>query len=264
MKYIALLGALLIAVLAAALVRGAGPEKSLASSHREAPVISEDPAADNTDVYAFVSPDRPDTVTIVANYIPLEEPAGGPNFNEFADDVLYELKVDSNGDGREDVAYQFEFSHADPERRTRSSTTPARSTRSRTRTGTGRRRTRSPGSTKGQDHGPRPGPADARRSTSGRARPRTTARSCRPPSGSSPAGSRSSRASATIRSSSISARCSTWPACGRSTPPTSSRSTRTTASTASAASTRTPSCCRSRSRSSPATGSCTRPTTRRP
>ena len=110
MRRIALLGALLIAVLAAALVRGSGPEKGLASSHREAPRIMVDPSADNTDVYAFVSPDRPDTVTIVANYIPLEEPAGGPNFNEFADDVLYELKVDNNGDGREDVSYQFEFS----------------------------------------------------------------------------------------------------------------------------------------------------------
>ncbi len=109
MRYIALFGALLIAVLAAALVRGAGPEKSLASSHREAPVISEDPTADNTDVYAFVSPDRPNTVTIVANYIPLEEPAGGPNFDQFADDVLYELKVDNDGNGREDVSYQFEF-----------------------------------------------------------------------------------------------------------------------------------------------------------
>jgi hypothetical protein len=110
MKRIALLGALLVAALAAALVRGSGPEPSEASSHREAPRISVDPSADNTDVYAFVSPDRPDTVTIVANYIPLEEPAGGPNFNEFADDVLYELKVDNNGDGREDVSYQFEFS----------------------------------------------------------------------------------------------------------------------------------------------------------
>ena len=109
MKRIALFGALLIAVLAAALVRGAGPDDGEASSHREAPVISEDPAADNTDVYAFVSPDRPNTVTIVADYIPLEEPAGGPNFNQFADDVLYELKVDNNGDGREDVSYQFEF-----------------------------------------------------------------------------------------------------------------------------------------------------------
>jgi Domain of unknown function (DUF4331) len=110
MKRIALLGALLVAALAAVLVRGSGPEPSEASSHREAPRISVDPSADNTDVYAFVSPDRPDTVTIVANYIPLEEPAGGPNFNEFADDVLYELKVDNNGDGREDVSYQFEFS----------------------------------------------------------------------------------------------------------------------------------------------------------
>jgi hypothetical protein len=109
MRRIALFGVLLTAVLGAALVRGAGPDESVASSHREAPVISEDPTADNTDVYAFVSPDRPNTVTIVANYIPLEEPAGGPNFNQFADDVLYELKVDNNGDGREDVSYQFEF-----------------------------------------------------------------------------------------------------------------------------------------------------------
>ncbi len=109
MKRIALLGALLIAVLAAALVRGSGPDDSEASSHREAPAISEDPTADNTDVYAFVSPDRPDTVTLVANFIPLEEPAGGPNFNAFADDVLYQLKVDSTGDGKADVSYQFKF-----------------------------------------------------------------------------------------------------------------------------------------------------------
>jgi len=101
--------ALVAAALAIVLVRGAGPDDSVASSHREAPTISEDPVADNTDVYAFVSPDRPDTVTIVANYIPLEEPAGGPNFNAFGDDVLYELKVDNNGDGREDVSYRFRF-----------------------------------------------------------------------------------------------------------------------------------------------------------
>src|SRR5580693_503513 len=54
------------------------------SSHREAPYISSDPVADNTDVYAFVSPDAPDTVTIIANFIPLEAPAGGPNFYQFA------------------------------------------------------------------------------------------------------------------------------------------------------------------------------------
>jgi hypothetical protein len=79
------------------------------SSHREAPEISKDPTADSTDVYAFVSPDRPDTVTILANYIPLELPDGGPNFYEFADDVLYSINIDNNGDGRRDVAYQFRF-----------------------------------------------------------------------------------------------------------------------------------------------------------
>src|SRR5437870_1168914 len=79
------------------------------TSHREAPKISKDPVADNTDLYAFVSPDKPDTVTILANYIPREEPAGGPNFNTFGDDVLYEILVDNNGDGIEDVTYQFKF-----------------------------------------------------------------------------------------------------------------------------------------------------------
>jgi hypothetical protein len=109
MRRIAVLVLLVGAALTAVLVRGSGPESGTASSHREAPLISQDPAADNTDVYAFVSPDRPDTVTIVANYIPLEEPAGGPNFHEFGEDVLYELKVDNTGDGREDISYQFRF-----------------------------------------------------------------------------------------------------------------------------------------------------------
>ena len=56
-----------------------------------------------------MSPDRPDTVTIVANYIPLEEPAGGPNFAKFGDDVLYEINVDNDGDAKEDLTYQFRF-----------------------------------------------------------------------------------------------------------------------------------------------------------
>ena len=94
---------------AVALVRGPGPEASRASSHREAPLISNDPAADNTDLYAFVSPDAPKTVTIIANYVPLEQPAGGPNFASFGDDVRYEIKVDNNGDGEEDVTYRFRF-----------------------------------------------------------------------------------------------------------------------------------------------------------
>jgi len=79
------------------------------SSHREAPEISKDPVADSTDVYAFVSPDRPSTVTLIANYIPLEEPAGGPNFYEFGDDVLYAIHIDTNGDGAADITYQFQF-----------------------------------------------------------------------------------------------------------------------------------------------------------
>src|ERR1700689_4102203 len=80
------------------------------SSHREAPEISKDPVADSTDVYAFVSPDRPDAVTLIANYIPLQGPAGGPNFYEFGDDVLYQIHVDNNGDGRADISFQFRFS----------------------------------------------------------------------------------------------------------------------------------------------------------
>jgi hypothetical protein len=80
------------------------------SSHREAPEISKDPVADSTDVYAFVSPDRPDTVTILANYIPLEGPAGGPNFFEFGDDVLYSIYIDNDGDAQPDITYQFQFS----------------------------------------------------------------------------------------------------------------------------------------------------------
>lgn len=79
------------------------------SSHREAPEIAKDPVADNTDLYAFVSPDKPDTVTLIANFIPLEAPAGGPNFYEFGEDVLYEIHVDNDGDGDGDVTYQFRF-----------------------------------------------------------------------------------------------------------------------------------------------------------
>jgi len=95
--------------LAAALTRGPSPQSALASSHAEAPLISQDPRADNTDLYAFVSPDRPDTVTMVANYIPLEAPASGPNFYSFDDSVLYEINVDQNGDGKDDLSYQFRF-----------------------------------------------------------------------------------------------------------------------------------------------------------
>ncbi len=79
------------------------------SSHREAPEISKDPVADNTDIYAFVSPDNPDTVTIITNYIPLEDPPGGPNFFEFGEDVLYSIYIDNDGDGMPDIEYRFRF-----------------------------------------------------------------------------------------------------------------------------------------------------------
>ena len=79
------------------------------SSHREAPEISKDPVADSTDLYAFVSPDKADTVTIIANYVPLESPDGGPNFYEFGTDVLYAINIDNDGDGKADISYLFEF-----------------------------------------------------------------------------------------------------------------------------------------------------------
>ncbi|HZJ07949.1 MAG TPA: DUF4331 domain-containing protein [Nocardioidaceae bacterium] len=79
------------------------------SSHREAPEISKDPVADDTDVYAFRSPRSPSTVTLIANFIPLQKPDGGPNFYEFGDDVLYEIHVSNRGDARPEVTYQFRF-----------------------------------------------------------------------------------------------------------------------------------------------------------
>ncbi|MGB0176915.1 MAG: DUF4331 family protein [Owenweeksia sp.] len=82
----------------------------LASSHREAPLIAFDPLADNTDVYAFRSPDDPNTVTIIANYIPGQLPHGGPNYYTFGEDIRYEIHIDNdvstNGD---DIIYRFTF-----------------------------------------------------------------------------------------------------------------------------------------------------------
>ncbi len=87
------------------------------SSHREAPEISKDPVADSTDVYAFVSPDAPDTVTLIANYVPLQAPDGGPNFYEFGDDVLYHINIDNNGDGERGDHLRAPLQHgrAEPE-----------------------------------------------------------------------------------------------------------------------------------------------------
>ena len=106
---LALVGGVAAAVAAAALVGAIGPSGATASSHREAPLIADDPSADNTDVYAFVSPDKPDTVTILANYIPFEDPAGGPNYYRFDPSARYEIHVDNDGDARDDVTYRFQF-----------------------------------------------------------------------------------------------------------------------------------------------------------
>ena len=79
------------------------------SSHREAPEISKDPVADSSDLYAFVSPDKPGFATIIANYVPLQPPDGGPNFFEFGDDVLYEIHISNRGDAQADITYGFRF-----------------------------------------------------------------------------------------------------------------------------------------------------------
>jgi hypothetical protein len=101
--------ALMAAAVVAALVRGPAPSAGTASSHREAPSISEDPTADNTDLYAFRSPDRPDTVTIISNVIPAEDPAAGPMYYEFSPSARYNIYLDRNGDGRAEITYRFNF-----------------------------------------------------------------------------------------------------------------------------------------------------------
>ncbi len=81
-----------------------------ASSHREAPLIASDPLADNTDLYAFVSPDDANTVTIIANYVPFELPQGGPNYASFGENIRYEIHVENNGAAGDDITYRFTFS----------------------------------------------------------------------------------------------------------------------------------------------------------
>jgi len=88
---------------------GLAPGVASASSHREAPLIAMDPPVDNTDTYAFVSPDKPDTVTLSANWYPFEEPNGGPNFYPFAQNAHYDINVDSNGDGKPDMTFRWQF-----------------------------------------------------------------------------------------------------------------------------------------------------------
>ena len=89
-------------VLGAAALTGSGPSKAVASSHREAPLIANDPTADLTDFYLFPSPERAETVTMIANVIPLEAPSEGPNYYNLDDSARYRFNIDWNGDGKAD------------------------------------------------------------------------------------------------------------------------------------------------------------------
>ncbi|WP_204299767.1 DUF4331 domain-containing protein [Actinoplanes campanulatus] len=105
--------ALGLGVLLTGSLYGLGPSTATASSHREAPLIAADPAVDNTDLYAFVSPERPGYVTFIANWQPFEEPNGGPNFYPFATDATYHIKIDNDGDAKPDAEFRWKFRNVD-------------------------------------------------------------------------------------------------------------------------------------------------------
>src|SRR6185295_1133424 len=94
-----------VALCTAALLSGG----TMAASHREAPLIANDPTADNTDFYMFRSWVNPANVVFILNVIPVQEPSGGPNYFNFGDDVLYKINVDTNADGEEDLVYEIRF-----------------------------------------------------------------------------------------------------------------------------------------------------------
>jgi hypothetical protein len=95
-----------VALCGAAAIWSSGP---MAASHREAPLIANDPTADNTDFYMFRSWTNPANVVFILNVIPVQEPSGGPNYFNFGDDVLYKVNVDTNADGEEDLSYEIRF-----------------------------------------------------------------------------------------------------------------------------------------------------------
>src|SRR3954449_11432846 len=101
--------AIVASVAAAAGAGGLIAAVSGGSSHREAPLTALDPTGDDTDVYAFTAQDAPDALTVVANWIPFEDPAGGPNFYRFDDRASYYINIDNTGDGRPDLRYRFKF-----------------------------------------------------------------------------------------------------------------------------------------------------------
>ncbi len=97
-------------VLLLTLLWGLFATTATASSHREAPLIANDPLADNTDLYAFRSPDDPTTITIIANYIPAELPFGGPNYYSFGENILYEIHIDNDASvPGDEIIYRFTF-----------------------------------------------------------------------------------------------------------------------------------------------------------
>jgi len=82
----------------------------MSSSHREAPMIADDPLADNTDLYAFKNPNNPKKLVIIANYVPFQLPQGGPNFYGFGENIRYEIHIDNNvATAGDDIIYRFRF-----------------------------------------------------------------------------------------------------------------------------------------------------------
>jgi Domain of unknown function (DUF4331) len=106
MRRTPLLGAATVAAVCAGALATTGV---LGSSHREAPRIMLDPSADNTDLYAFTAPDAPGRLTIVSNWVPFENPSGGPYFGKLDPKARYYVKIDNTGDGVPDVAYRWQF-----------------------------------------------------------------------------------------------------------------------------------------------------------
>lgn len=105
----AALGLIGAVAMLAALFPALAPTPGTASSHREAPLLLDDPLVDTTDVWAFRSPDRPNTTTLIASWLPFEEPAGGPNFYKFSPNARYEIKIDRDGDAKEDITFRWNF-----------------------------------------------------------------------------------------------------------------------------------------------------------
>src|SRR5580698_3586824 len=96
-------------IIALALFLAMGTFKGFASSHREAPLIANDPLADNTDLYAFRSPDDTNKITIIACYVPMQLPQGGPNYYSFGENIRYEIHVNNTGGAADNIVYRFTF-----------------------------------------------------------------------------------------------------------------------------------------------------------